>query len=298
MELAEKEAPSLLRFFYAPPKPDPARLLSGWRMAAALSWYEFFATHRPFAARASQQVIRHFIEARGNLLRLLSTYTFSSCDIRDEEIGYTRGDADRSRLSFLYPHLRIQAGIATRDFDVHYAAADFRGTPGDLVDACLLYWSIGDNECMAAVMPAILSTLTGREDSGGHKAWLAWRLGQLSETNEYMWEHHLWQSRNADVLKLLLKKAAGRKEIVPEQTLRAIITDRQSATRRPRGRHRRPALPSRQAVPPGTRRCPGRSRPRPASPVPAGLRSHLPLLQPRRHAREPACDRQSSQPPP
>lgn len=228
VELAEKGAASIIRFFYAPPKPDPATLYNARQLAAALSWYEFFATHRPFACFATQQVIRHFLDARGNILRLLSSYTFASCDIHRNEIVYAQQGDDRYRLSFLYPRLRIQAGISTREFDVQYAAADIRGTPAEIIDTSLLYWAMGGEDCMAKVMPVILSAVTGLELGDRYENWLTWRLGQVGVADEEEWEQNLWQSRNPDLLKALLAKAAAdRKAQAPEDELRRIITDRQ-----------------------------------------------------------------------
>lgn len=228
VELAQKGAPSILRFFYAPPKPDPDKLFNARQLAAALSWYEFFATHRDFASYATQQVMRHFLGARGNLLRLLSSYTFASCNIRRDEIVYTHQTGDLHRLSFIYPLLRIQAGISTREFDVRYAAVDVQGTPVEIVDTVLLYWAMGEQDCMAKVMPTALSAVTGLELGDRRDSWLAWRLAQASAVDEEQWQRHLWQSRNPDLLKALLQKAAENEgPEPPEAELRRIITDRQ-----------------------------------------------------------------------
>jgi hypothetical protein len=226
-ELAEKGAPSIIRFFHDPPKPDPARIFSPRRMAEALTWYEMLASHRAFASRATQQVVRYFLDSRGNLLRLLTSYTYESGDIHSDEISFRKEQADRYRLSFLYPHLRIQAGIFARDLNVKYEAGDCRGTIGEIVDYCLLYWSLGEEACMSRVMPAVLATVTGRDEGASYKDWLTWRMRQVGADDEAEYEYGLWQTRSGDVLKLLLKEAAGRRRPnIPEDALSQIITDR------------------------------------------------------------------------
>jgi hypothetical protein len=225
-ELAVMGAPSILRFFYAPPKPDPARILGARRMAQALTWYEMLASHRAFVSHATQQVVRHFVEGRGNLLRLLWSYTYSSCDIHRDEISLRKEQADPYRLSFIYPHLRITAGIFTRDVKVQYEAGDCRGSIGQIVDYCLLYWSLGEETCMSRVMPAVLAAVTGRDEGPRYEDWLAWRMHEVGADDEAVWEYRLWQGRNGDVLKLLLKEAAGhRRPDIPQDALREIITD-------------------------------------------------------------------------
>jgi hypothetical protein len=111
---------------------------------------------------------------------------------------------------------------------VQYAAADMRGTPGEIVDTCLLYWAAGEEDSLAKVMPAVLSVVTGRKEGGSYKDWLTWRLGEVGAVDGAAWEQGLWKSRSPDLLKALLKKTvADRKTDAPEDTLRRIIADRQ-----------------------------------------------------------------------
>ena len=227
LEMIEKSVPSIIRFFSNPPRPDPARAISAQQMASLLSWYEFLASHRTFTAKATQQVVRHFLESRGNLLRLLSSYTLSSCDINPDEIVYAKLRDEQHRLSFIYPHLKVHAGILARDINVDYTAVDCRGTVGDIVDYCLLYWSMDEEECLSPVMSKVLKTVTSRDDGERYRDWLGWRVGQAGASDEAEWLRGLWQTNNADLLKILLKKAAADKKVtVPGEAIARIIKDR------------------------------------------------------------------------
>jgi hypothetical protein len=227
LELVEQGAPSIIRFFSDPPKPDPARILNHQQMASLLTWYEFLASHRAFTADATQQVVRHFLDSRGNLLRLLASYTLSVSDIHPDEIAYEKQRDGQYRLSFVYPRLTVHAGLLARDINVEYTAVDCRGTPAEIADYCLLYWSLDDQGPVSPVLATVLATVTGREDGLPFRDWLAWRMEQTGIDDEDEWLQGLWQTGNPDILKILLKKAStDRKYAPPGSVVMRIISNR------------------------------------------------------------------------
>ncbi len=223
--LAQKAARSVVRFLYERPKPPPEEIIPLQRLRALLVLHEFLGVHRAFVSRATQQVMQHFLAGRYNLFRLLSSHTFTGCEILPAEIVFEPQDGDDYRLSFVYPRLTIKAGLFGRDLDVVYTAADARGTPGELVDYSLLYWSQDDAECMAEVMPAVLARLTGRPAAGDYRDWLAWRLDQLGLASEDAWQRGLRDTDNPSLLKLLLTGPDDEDRPGPAR-LREIIADR------------------------------------------------------------------------
>lgn len=223
-DILAQGAPSIVRFLHDPPKPEPSKALNPQQTAVLLRLQAFFAGHSAFAAGAMQQVVRHFTEG-WTLLRLLGSFNYSACDINSQEIVYQQHVAD-DRLSLLYPHLTIQAGLAGRRMDVKWSALDFRGDTGQAVDYCLLTWSSQQDDCLNAVMPRVLHTITNRRLGQQYQAWLDWRQEQVAAKDEAEWLAGLWRSGNPLLLKSLLARAAGGKHTdVPTARLVEIIGD-------------------------------------------------------------------------
>lgn len=221
--LMEQDAPSVVRFLYDKPKPPPQTLFGGRQLAAFLKLHAFFARYGPLASRGLQQVVRHFTEG-WTFFRLLGSYTYSACDVRDDQIVCRPVGDQQYQFGVLYPHMTIQAGLATRKVDVQWSAMDTTGSHGELVDFCLLTWSNQQDDCLNSVMPRVLEKVTGQSHGQRYQDWLEWRTAEVKADSEAAWLQGLWQSDNPELLKALLVQAASsRRTEAPPARLVEII---------------------------------------------------------------------------
>lgn len=222
--LLSQGTPSVIRFLYDRPKPDPQKVIGPQQVAVLMRLQRFFAEHSAFASRSMQQVVRYFTEG-WSFFHLLGGFNHSACDIRNDDIAYELQGAD-CRLSFFYPHLTIQAGLGARKMDVAWSIVDFRGSAAETIDFCLLTWSSAQGDCLDAVMPEVLGRVTGQNPGPRYQDWFDWRLTDAGIRNEAEWFAGLWQTDNPLLLKAVLARAAGGKHVgMPTDRLLQIIAD-------------------------------------------------------------------------